>query len=187
MRTLFAIAFLGLLGTFQTQAQGVVEGTSSMKVGDLRFGAKMSLMLTDLVGDGVIDNSVAPGFQFGGAAEVPITDDIFFAPEMLFSFQGANGIDVNLFYLNFPLVGKYYITDKIAAEFGPQFGILLSDNIDNIFLDSNTLDLGITFGGGYYLMDMIYLQSRFNFGFTKVIENVKSYNATFQVGAIYYF
>ncbi len=187
-KRLFFILFAAF-GCLHVQAQGVVQGTSSMGSGDFRYGPKASLMLTDLTGDGLVGADVAPGFQFGGAIEIPLVDEFFFAPEALFAFQGANGgVDnINLFYLHFPLIGKYYLTDEIALELGPQVGILLSDNVDNVFLDTNTLDVGLTFGGGYALTENIYLQSRFNFGFTKVIEDVDAYNATFQVGAIYYF
>ncbi len=189
MKKLLLVAVAVFFGIQYTHAQ-VIQGTTSMKgSGDLRYGAKASLMLTDLVGKGLVDNTPAAGFQLGGAVELPIMDEIYFAPELLFSLQGtAGGADnIRLFYMNIPLMGKYYITDQIAAEFGPQIGILLSDNLESIFVNTNTIDVGIGLGGGYVITDEIYLQARFNFGFVKVIENVKAYNATFQVGAIYYF
>ncbi len=189
MKKILLVIAIALFGFQYTDAQ-VIKGTTSMKNnGDLRFGAKASLMLTDLVGKDLVDNTPAAGFQLGGAVEIPIQDEIYFAPELLFSLQGAAGgtDNVRLFYMNIPLMGKYYITDQIAAEFGPQIGILLSDNLDSIFVNTNSIDVGIGLGGGYAINDEIYLQARFNYGFVKVIENVRAYNATFQVGAIYYF
>ncbi|NHF61296.1 PorT family protein [Flavobacteriaceae bacterium TP-CH-4] len=184
---LTALAFLAIQGV---QAQNVIQGTSSMgSGGDFRFGAKAAFMLTDLLGDGIVDNTPLPGFQAGGAMEIPITDEIYFAPEALFSLQGAGGIadNLRLFYLNFPLMGKYHITEEFAVEFGPQLGILLGDNVDDFGLETNALDIGIGAGGGYRLNDNIYFQLRVNTGFIKVLENVKAYNAALQVGAIYYF
>ncbi len=189
MRKLLVVAVFIFFGIQHSDAQ-VIQGTTSMNSsGDLRFGAKASLMLTDLVGKDLVDNTPAAGFQLGAAMEMPIMDEIYFAPELLFSLQGAaGGVDnVRLFYMNLPLMGKYYITDQIAAEFGPQIGILISDNFDRVFVNTNTIDVGIGFGGGYAINDEIYLQARFNYGFIKVIENVRAYNASFQVGAIYYF
>lgn len=189
MKKVLFIVALAFLGIQHTEAQ-VIQGTSSMKGGsDLRFGAKAAFLGSNLVGDGLVDNTPLPGFQVGGAVEIPITDVVYFAPELLVSFQGAGSIgdNIRLGYVNFPLMGKYDITEEIAVEFGPQIGILISDNLDDINLDANTIDVGLGVGGGYRLDDNIYLQLRFNAGFIKVIENVKAYNMALQIGGIYYF
>ncbi len=187
-KVLIATAF-ALLGIQFSLAQ-VVQGThSTTSGGDLRFGAKVGFLGSDLFGDGIVDNTPLPGFQFGGAVEMPLTDELYFAPELLISFQGTGSVgdNIRLGYLNFPLMGKYHITEEFAAEFGPQLGFLFSDNLDDFNLEANPIDLGLGIGGGYRMDDHLYFQLRFNMGFLKVIKNVKAHNAALQLGGIYYF
>ncbi len=188
-KVLLCIA-MAFFGNQFVQSQTVVQGTSNMNGGgDFRYGAKAAFLVSNLLGDGLVDNSSKPGFQVGGVLEIPIMDEFYFAPELLISLQGAGGVSDNLrfLYLNVPLMGKYYITEDIALELGPQLGLLLSDNTEDFNLTSNSIDVGVGAGGGYRLDDNFYFQLRINLGFIKVIENVKAYNAALQVGAIYYF
>lgn len=157
--------------------------------GDILFGAKAGFVLSDLRGDGIIDNTPHPGFQVGGIVEIPITGDFYLDPELLFTMQGTNGIgdNLNLFYLNLPVMGKYHITEEIAVELGPQLGVLLFGNYDDFNIDANTIDVGLGVGGGYRLDDNFYFQLRFNTGFLKVIDGLKTYNLALQIGASYFF
>lgn len=192
MRKIFyPLVFFFILSTALISAQTVIQGTSSMGSGggDIRFGAKASLVVSDLRGDGIVDNNPHIGFQVGGIAEIPITGNFYVDPELLLTMQGTNGIgdNLNLFYLNLPVMGKYHITEEIAVEFGPQLGVLLFGNHDDFNIDAKTIDVGIGAGGGYRLDDNFYFQLRFNTGFLKVIDGLKTYNIAAQIGASYFF
>jgi len=182
---LFFLATLPLIG----YSQDVIQGTSSMSgSSDIRFGAKAGLVVSDLRGNGIIDNSPHPGFQVGGIVEIPITGDFYLDPELLLSMQGTNntGDNLHLYYLNVPIMGKYHITEEIAVEAGPQVGILLGGNYDDL-LETSTIDVGIGVGGGYRLDENFYFQLRFNTGFIRVIDNINTYNIAVQIGASYFF
>ncbi|WP_273567569.1 porin family protein [Maribacter halichondriae] len=190
MKKLFPLLLFFLMALpSMNYSQNVVQGTSSLSGGsDIRFGAKAGLVVSDLRGNGIIDNSPHPGFQVGGIVEIPITGDFYLDPELLFSMQGTNntGDNLHLYYLNVPIMGKYHITEEIAVEAGPQVGILLGGNYDDL-LETSTIDIGIGVGGGYRLDENFYFQLRFNTGFIKVIDNINTYNIAVQIGASYFF
>ncbi|QCW99333.1 PorT family protein [Aggregatimonas sangjinii] len=177
-----------LLTAQQLSAQDVFQGTSTISGSDIVFGPKVGLNMTRLIGDGLTTNGILPGFHVGGAVEIPISGEFYFAPELLFSLQGTrgSGSNIRLGYLNIPLMGKYHITEKIAVEFGPQLGILVTDNAEDFNLITNSFDFGLGVGGGYRLNDNFYFQLRINAGFLQVIENFGGTNAALQMGAIYY-
>lgn len=189
-KVIYAFVFFVTLLTASVNAQTVIQGTSSVgSSGDILFGAKAGLVVSDLRGDGIIDNTPHIGFQVGGVAEIPLTGDFYLNPELLFSMQGTNGIgdNLHLYYLNLPVMGKYHITDEIAVELGPQLGVLLFGNNDDFNIDAQTIDVGIGASGGYRLNDNFYFQLRFNTGFLKVIDGLNTYNVAAQIGASYFF
>ena len=188
-RFYFLLFYLTLATTF-TNAQTVIQGTSSIgSGGDILFGAKAGLIVSDLRGDGIVDNTPHIGFQVGGIAEIPIADEFYLGPEILLSMQGTKGIgdNLHLYYLNLPIMGKYHITEEIAVELGPQLGVLLFGNHDDFNIDAQTIDVGLGIGGGYRLDDNFYFQLRFNTGFLKVLDATKTYNIAAQIGASYFF
>ncbi|MFH6604921.1 porin family protein [Maribacter algicola] len=190
-RAFFSFVFFLVLTISTLSAQTVIKGTSLVGngSGDILFGAKAGLVVSDLRGDGIVDNTPHIGFQVGGIAEIPIAEDIYLDPELLLTLQGTRGIgdNLNLFYVNIPVMGKYHITDEIAVELGPQLGVLLGGNYDDFNIDAKTIDVGLGIGGGYRLDSNIYLQLRFNTGFIKVFENLDTYNIAAQIGASYFF
>jgi len=185
-----ALLFFGLQGI---TAQEVIErkaGPSSGN-GGVVFGAKAGLNVSTWLGDGFTGISPRPGMYVGGVAEIPVfTNDFYLQPELLFSFQGADigPSNTNLFYLQLPIMAKYHINEKIAAELGPQVGFLLADNWDeeNSGQDTKKLDLGINFGAGYYLNANLYFQLRAGLGLTKVFDVFKERNGVVSVGACYF-
>lgn len=197
-KTLF---FAGLLCLSFTAASGqiiVQDKTTSGgdgPSGDIRFGAKAGLNISTFLNRGFFDVTPKLGAFAGGLVEIPITDEIYAQPELIVSFQGAdigNG-NLNLVYVHIPLMGKYHITEQIAAEFGPQVGVVLSDNADDFqninlaTLKTNALQVALNFGGGYRLDENLYFQARFSLGLTKTVEDSNFRNGVFQIGAAYIF
>lgn len=170
--------------------------TNVQSQSDILFGAKAGLNLSSLGGDAAYNYSVKPGFHIGGVLEVPFSDKISIQPEALISLQGSGGFfleDLNFWYLNVPVMAKYNIWDELYIEAGPQFGVLLSDNLDGnayggggVFEESNGIDIGIGVGAGYRLDDNFYFQIRFSAGAINAIEDITSKNRVFQVSAVYF-
>lgn len=135
----------------------IVLATTYVNAQDVTFGAKLGLNVSSITGD-VTDSKSLIGAQFGGFAEIKISDKFAVQPELLFSMQGAKSeysdsdIDYSyseesktkLNYLNVPILAKYYVAEKFALLAGPQFGILMSAKEEYEF--SENLD-GVTDSG----------------------------------------
>ncbi len=186
---IFVLAFVPFLS-----AQ-VLQGTSNVSSrggDDVRLGVKAGLSLSTFSGNDFLSVDPKLGFYVGGVVEIPaFLDEFYFQPEVLLQLQGS-GIEsdeLNLLYLHLPLMGKYYITDHIALELGPQLGFLLAENWDEDFtaVDTKSLHLGLNIGGGYSLNKNIYLHARFSRGLTTVLKGFHTKNVAFQLGASYFF
>src|SRR5690606_6511134 len=106
---------------------------------EIKFGAKAGLNISNQTGD--IENTKSLiGFHIGGFAEIKFTEKFAFQPELLYSLQGAKydfseedfteESTLKLNYLNIPLMFKYYATESLFVEAGPQIGLLLSAKED---------------------------------------------------------
>lgn len=196
MKKIIGLLLLAIISTTQMSAQ--IQGTSSAngRSGGILFGAKAGLNVSSLGGDAIYNYSTKPGFHLGAVLEVPFSDKISVQPEVLISLQGSGGFfleDLNFWYLNIPVLGKYNVWDKLHIEAGPQIGFLLSNNLDgNAFGgggaidETNGLDIGLAAGAGYQLNDNFYFQLRFSAGFINAIKDATSKNRVFQVSAVYF-
>ncbi len=194
-KIIFTLA-ITLLAIQQHQAQTTVQGTASQAKGDMMFGVKAGLNISTFLGRDYVDITPRVGAYLGGLVEIPITDKIYFQPEAILSFQGADlgAGNLNLTYLHLPIMGKYHITEAIAVELGPQIGVLIGDNGNDYVIiggdpdvRTKSLHLGFNVGGGYRLDENIYFQARFSVGLSKVIEDTKTRNGVLQIGACYFF
>jgi hypothetical protein len=98
------------------------------------FGVRAGVNFTNLTGDDGdghdLDNKIKPGFNIGVNAEIPIAQDFFLQPGLLFTTKGAKGNDegivnksrLKLSYLEVPINLLYKPTlgaGKLLLGFGP--------------------------------------------------------------------
>ncbi|MBT9189642.1 porin family protein [Zobellia russellii] len=174
-------------------AQTVIQGTGpsgGFNMGDIKFGGKAGINFTTWLGNDFDGVSAKVGTYFGGIAEIPVMDDFYVQPELLFTLQGADlgPSNVNLAYLQIPVMGKYHITEEIAVELGPQVGFLLADNWeeDLQFQDTKSIELGVNIGAGYRMDENFYFQFRIGVGLSEVLSVTKAHNGAVSVGAVYF-
>ncbi|MET0759396.1 MAG: porin family protein [Flavobacterium sp.] len=168
---------------------------------DVKFGIKGGVNFATLTGD-VEDTSMKVGFNVGGLVEIKVSEKFSVQPELLFSTQGAkeeysetSGADsykvennLNLGYLNIPIMAKYYVIDKFSLEAGPQFGFLMSAKSDytetqtvggvtstfseevDVKDEMNSVDFGINFGAGYDFTENISAGVRYNLGLSDISD-----------------
>jgi hypothetical protein len=134
-------------------------------------------------------------------AEISINDKFSVQPELLFSTQGADaevGDDTfNLSYINLPIMAKYYATEALSIEVGPQIGFLVNAELEElgetIDIDENTqgIDFGLNLGLGYKLASGLNFSARYNLGLSKVfdseVEDLDVNNSVFQFSVGYFF
>ncbi|WP_144963082.1 porin family protein [Gillisia sp. Hel_I_86] len=101
---------------------------------------------------------IRTSFHLGLVVEIPVEESFYFAPEVLYSSQGAKfsdeGFDGNfkLDYIQIPLVARYYVSNGFSLEAGPQIGFLTSSEVEleDMGVDGKDFfsgfDYGVNFG-----------------------------------------
>ncbi|WP_299124744.1 porin family protein [uncultured Winogradskyella sp.] len=174
------------------------------------FGAKAGVNLSDITGEMVDSFDGRTSLFFGAVAEIEISEQFSFQPELLFSSQGSDYKEifdgesfegtVKVNYLNVPLMAKYYLVEGFSVEAGPQIGFLLSakdeygDQEDDIKDSIKSTDFGINFGLGYKLDNGLNFSARYNFGLSDNIDDpdletsgAEYKNSVIQIGVGYFF
>lgn len=175
-----------VLMSFASQAQ-----SSNMGIG-VKVGYNSSSMKNS--GD-IITTSGKSGISFGLMGLIPISGNLAFQPEVLYSQQGAEqeyssgGFSykgtMSMDYINVPLMLTYTVFKGVAIQAGPQIGFLMSaknDYEDNYLgyqdgdeLDikdlSNDLDIGLNLGLGYTFMEKYYVDARYNMSFSELFPD----------------
>jgi len=169
---------LFIIGTFilnSAFSQGIDLG--------IKAGANFA-SLTDIP-----NSSTKTGFVGGVFAGIKFTDKVGIQGDLLFSQQGADFDTgaVDLTYLNVPIVLKYYVFKKVNIHAGPQFGILIDDNIDqtvgSILAEPQSSEFSGVVGVGVDLILGLRLSGRYNFGLTDVPKSVQGKNSVFTIAA----
>lgn len=161
-----------------------------------RAGFKIGGNYANVGGD--IDNTDARiRLHLGAVIEFPVSQRFYIQPEVLYSAQGYKiedaGVEneISLNYLALPIIAKYYVTEQISLETGPQFATLAnaSNSIDddsNEFFDTfESFDFAWSLGAGYKFESGLFFQLRYNLGISNIINtNIIDINSTNAVGQL---
>jgi len=166
----------------------------------LSFGIKAGPSYTKLVGSEATGSKFKWGFHAGVMADVGITDNFAFHPELLYSMKGhkieeLGNNDTNLYlnYLDVPLMLRYKASG-LFVEAGPQVSFLLSGKAEDIdYTDEfKKTVIGYGVGLGYALESGLSLGLRYSGDFNNIIkengfqvpgeQNIKNSVFTFSVG-----
>jgi hypothetical protein len=158
---------------------------------EAKFGIKAGLNLGNLSGDlenAFVDSDMKmrPSFHVGGFAEIKFADKFAIQPELLYSIEGGKQ-DVDgesekliwdLQYLNIPIMAKYYATDKLSLEAGPQIGFLMKaeatfdgDTVVEFKDDSKSTAISLNLGAGYNFTENIFGSLRYSIGMSNIIDD----------------
>jgi hypothetical protein len=132
-------------------------------------------------------SSSITGLQAGVFAGLKLAGKIGVQADLLYSKQGAeimfsDGLkQIDLSYVNVPIVLKYYIFLGLNVQAGPQFGFKIDDNIAEIItedIEAKGADISGIVGLGYDLPLGLRVDARYNFGFSNVFEVPGQNNTT---------
>ncbi|MDP3946883.1 MAG: porin family protein [Lutibacter sp.] len=167
MKKILLVAVIALISMVSVNAQ-----TS--------FGAKAGLNVANLSGD-ISDNKSLIGFNVGVFAEITLADSFYLQPELLYSTQGATfdessldfSADLNLNYINIPIMFKYDVANRFYLEAGPQVGFLvMAEVLDQDVKDEfESIDFGANFGLSYGFTEKLFAQARYNIGLTNIAKD----------------
>lgn len=142
---------------------------------ELDLGIKLGSNFASL-SDAQQGSSTRTGIQAGVFAGVKFNDKIGVNLDVLYSQQGAD-FDAGAFdltYVNLPVIFKYYLVGGLHLQAGPQFGILVDDNIKDLYdeiVEAQPSDISGIIGVGYELPFGLRFEGRYNFGFTEILED----------------
>lgn len=142
-----------------------------------------------------------PGLHIGLLAHTHITPAISLQPELYYSNQGgkSGNINLNLNYLNVPVLVQYNFDNGFRLQTGPQLGLLVdvtdkTDGTNNNIIsadDFKSTDVSWSFGAGYLTYSGIGFDARYNLGLSKINDDQsrvgKTTNRVFQLGFFYLF
>lgn len=185
-----------------------------MKAQDVYFGPKVGLNVSHIMATG--DNSEifndTSKMQFsshiGAFAEIVFSDFFSVQPELLYSIKGSRFTHSDnddyrashvYSYLSLPIIVKYYVTDKISIEIGPEVAYLLSakevekDGFFSTFYgqeaayidlknETQVFDLGATAGLGYLTDSGFYISLRYNYGLLNAFKSDLDVNTVLKNG-----
>ena len=162
---------MALLAFAFTNAQEVKYG--------VKFGGNLSNLRVNVDNMGTVVFKSNVGFQAGGFAEVKVADKFSVQPEALFSYESSevSGVDFNLSYINVPVMVKFYASEKINLQVGPQIGFIvgakakMDGQTEDIKDSLKTTNFGLNFGLGYNLTEKVLVDLRYNVGLTEISEN----------------
>ncbi|WP_025665559.1 porin family protein [Aquimarina megaterium] len=171
-------------------AIAVIGFSISSNAQDIKLGFKGGVNFATLNGDGYNGLDGRTGYHIGAVVQIGLSDMFAVQPELIYSAQGAKfkalGIDqdIDVDYLNLPVLVKFKFAKLFSVEAGPQFGFIVNDNF-NGGTDPESFDLSAAVGAGVEF-GSFFGQLRYNIGFTDIVDNVEAKNSVFQVSVGYY-
>ncbi len=169
----------------------IIPASAQMNWG-LRGGVNVSkLNLKDF------KSQAATGWFLGPTTEftIPILG-LGFDASVLYSRVSTDIQDktVNFNYLSIPLNLKYTILLPIVKPYifgGPEFNVRMGNShnkhLEHISSGSKGSDWSANVGGGVDLFSRLQVYVAYNFGFTNVLEDVRSKQSIWKMGAVVFF
>lgn len=141
------------------------------------FGIKAGVNFSSITDATGLDNRT--GFVAGIFVGGKLGDKLGVQADLLYSQQGAefSAGEFNLDYVNVPIVLKYFVTDVIHLHGGPQFGVLINDEVQTVVgetindIATKNFDLSGVVGVGLDLPMGIRVDGRYNFGLSDVPDD----------------
>ncbi|PZX95046.1 hypothetical protein DOS84_00305 [Flavobacterium aquariorum] len=164
----------------------LVSNASSAQAWGIRAGANIS----DITGNGW-NTDAKTGLYVGVYKEIPLVKSLLFIqPEVQYSQEGfstANAKDTKIDYLTVPILAKIYAVKLLSFETGPQFGFVVSDNVD--YTDVNSFVPSWAFGTSLNLPLGLSINARYITGLDDTFDNptLSGKNQSFQIGAAFQF
>ncbi|WP_449536176.1 porin family protein [Flavobacterium agrisoli] len=170
---------------------GVAVAQSTTSSSEPEFGVKGGVNLSNLYQSDADDENVLVGFNAGLYAKLPISDNIAFQPELLYTTKGSeveynNAIasgkaKIRLDYIELPLLFKFNITENFNIQAGGYASYLVNSKVkndvdggtsfdfeDNIDTDDlERFDAGLAAGIGVDF-NPISVGLRYNYGLTTI-------------------
>jgi hypothetical protein len=170
-----------------------------------KYGLKGGLNVYKLDYSNNADTDWRTGFHLGGLAHIHLTPSFSLQPEVYYSSQGTKQpnpfgggtLNLNLSYINVPLLLQYNFANGFRLQGGPQVGFLVgvSDKVNDVELNRlstdnfKSVDVSIPLGVSYLGFSGLGMDVRYNIGLTNVLKATPptATNQGLQIGAFFLF
>ncbi len=194
-----AIVFASAL---TANAQAEADNTEDKSVS---FGVKGGVNFATVNGDDIDSPDSRTSFHVGALVEVPVSDMFSVQAEAMYSgkgfdfdYEGSDGdkAELQLDYIDVPVLAKFYLTEGLSLEAGPQLSFLIneeldlnpnSDSGDFPLDDAESIDFGLAGGLTFQTNFGMLATGRYVYGLSDVYKDVDVHNSTFQIGIGYKF
>lgn len=198
---IFATAII-FTSALTASAQAEADNTEDKSVS---FGVKGGVNFSSMTGEDIDNPDSRTSFHVGALVEIPVSDMFSVQAEAMYSgkgfdfeYEGTDGdnAELQLDYIDVPVLAKVYVTKGLSIEAGPQISFLINEELDSnpnsdsgdIDLDSaESVDFGLA-GGLSFQTDMgIFATGRYSYGLSEIYKDVDVHNTNFQIGVGYKF
>ena len=170
------------------------------EVGQLTIQPKVGVNIANITD--VNDADPRIGLAAGAEFEYGLTDNIGLSAGVLYSMQGVKTTIIDddctwkLDFLNVPILANFYVAKGFAVKLGVQPGFKLSSKAKfkgsggskevEVEDGVKSVDLSIPVGLSYQYQNIVF-DARYNWGVTKIIDDVDSKHSVFQITVGYKF
>lgn len=157
-----------------------------------QFGLKAGINYSNYTGSDVNTDAIT-NFHAGLVSEIKVFKNFSLQPELYYSTQGAEIDNLGeqfkneLGYISIPLLAKFYLTDDLSLELGPQASFLLSERNEVDSNDSITFDFAVAGGLSYKFGKHFFVQGRYGLGLTEAKRDADIKNSVLQASIGYMF
>ncbi|MDF0705677.1 porin family protein [Flagellimonas okinawensis] len=183
-----------LIGALLIGITSFAQNTNNVQLG-VRGGTNFATV----AGDNYDSPDSRTSLYLGLLAEAPLSDHVSLQPEVYYSAQGFDITDepdspdaqFKVDYIQVPVLLKFYIADGLNLQAGPQFGFKVNESLDfasgedsgSFDTDSiNSFDFQGAAGVEYKFPSGFFIQGRYSYGFSEMIEDVDIHNSVFSAG-----
>lgn len=170
------------------------------EVGQLTIQPKVGVNIANITD--VNDADPRIGLAAGAEFEYGLTDNIGLSAGVLYSMQGVKTTIIDddctwkLDFLNVPILANFYVAKGFAVKLGVQPGFKLSSKAKfkgsggskevEVEDGVKSVDLSIPVGLSYQYQNIVF-DARYNWGVTKIVDDVDSKHSVFQITVGYKF
>lgn len=169
------------------------------EVGQLTIQPKVGVNIANITDADDADPRI--GLAAGAEFEYGLTDNIGLSAGVLYSMQGVKTTIIDddctwkLDFLNVPILANFYVAKGFAVKLGVQPGFKLSSKAKfkgsggskEVDVDGfKSVDLSIPVGLSYQYQNIVF-DARYNWGVTKIVDDVDSKHSVFQITVGYKF
>lgn len=161
----------------------------------IKYGVKAGLNLSTMSNGMEFDPGfgMGTGFRVGAVANfhwgqrtansLPGTGWFGLQPELMYSYQSvkSDGGNINMSYIQVPVMLKIYPLAALSVEVGPEFNYLISTSPKEMTVDGATVkvgdckgfNMGVGVGAAYEFKLGLMVGARYSLGFTDMAKNLK--------------